>query len=388
MKWLNTHCLTSRLAALLVACIAAPQTFAGVLPEDRADVLYHSYSGDNVTINGPSLLVRKKFLKNWSASANYYVDSVSSASIDVVTTASPYTEERTQTSLGVDYLRGKWLMSLGYTKSDENDFLANSLNFTISQDMFGDLTTISLGYTLGWDEVGKRNDPDFTREVDRQHYRLGLTQVLTKNMIFGMSVETITDEGYLNNPYRSVRYLDPAEGRGYSYEAEIYPNTRTSNAVAGRLKYYLPYRAALHGEYRFYSDTWGIVAHTGELGYTHPLDSGWIIEVRGRVYQQTAADFYGDLFPRLQAQNFLARDKELSTFASSSIRVGLTYEFAREGWRFLEKGSVSLFYDRMQFDYDDFRDLRNDVAAGAAPGEEPLFGFSADVLQFFVSVWF
>jgi hypothetical protein len=371
---------------LLLAFVLGQQAAAGVLPEDRADMLYHSYDGDNVTINGPSLLVRKQFLNNWSASANYYVDSVSSASIDVVTTASPYTEQRTQTSVGVDYLRGKWLMSLGYTKSQENDFLANSLNFTISQDMFGDLTTISLGYTLGWDEVGKRNDPDFMREVDRQHYRIGLSQVLTKNMIFGMSVETITDEGYLNNPYRSVRYLDPSDGRGYSYEAEVYPNTRTSTAVAGRLKYYLPYRAALHGEYRYFSDTWGIAAHTGEIGYTHPLDSGWIIEVSGRVYEQTAADFYSDLFPRLQAQNFLARDKELSTFASSSIRVGLTYEFAKDGWRFLERGSLSLFYDRMQFDYEDFRDLRN--PGGAAPGEEPLFGLSADVLQVFLSVWF
>ena len=357
---------------------------AGVLPEDRADVLYHSYDGGGVTIDGPSLLMRKQFLKNWSASANYYVDSVSSASIDVITTASPYTEERTQTSVGLDYLRGKWLMSLGYTKSEENDFLGNSLNFTISQDLFGDLTTVSLGYTLGWDEVGKRNDADFREEVDRQHYRIGLTQVLTKNMIAGFSVETITDEGYLNNPYRTVRYLDGTGG--YAYEEEVYPNTRTSTAAAARLKYYLPYRAALHGEYRYFSDTWGIVAHTGEIGYAHPLDSGFIIEVKGRVYEQTAADFYSDLFPRIQAQNFLARDKELSTFASSSVRVGLTYEFAQDGWRFIDKGSVSFFYDRMQFDYDNFRDLTDE--SGAAPGEERLYSLSADVIQFFVSVWF
>ncbi len=382
---MRNHC-KGRVIAVVSLLACAQQVVAGVLPEDRADVLYHSYDGGGVTIDGPSLLVRKQFLKNWSASANYYVDSVSSASIDVVTTASPYTEERTQTSVGVDYLRGKWLMSLGYTKSEENDFLANSLNFTISQDLFGDLTTISLGYTLGWDEVGRRNDPDFVRDVDRQHYRLGLSQVLTKNMIFGMSVETITDEGYLNNPYRSVRFVDPSIQAGYSYEAEIYPNTRTSNAVAGRLKYYLPYRAAVHGEYRFFSDTWGIVAHTGELGYTHPLNSGFIIEVRGRVYEQTAADFYQDLFPRPQAQNFMARDKELSTFASSSVRLGLTYEFVRDGWRFIDKGSVSFFYDRMQFDYDDFRDLTD--GSGAAPGEERLYTLSADVIQVFFSVWF
>ena len=32
---------------------------AGVLPEDRADVMYHSYEGGGVTVDGPSYLIRK-----------------------------------------------------------------------------------------------------------------------------------------------------------------------------------------------------------------------------------------------------------------------------------------------------------------------------------------
>ena len=47
---------------------------------------------------------------------------VSSASIDVVTTASPYTEERKQWSLGADYLRGNTTMRVNYTSSEESDF--------------------------------------------------------------------------------------------------------------------------------------------------------------------------------------------------------------------------------------------------------------------------
>src|SRR5690606_41060647 len=72
----------------------------GVLPEDRADILYHLYDGGGVQIDGPSVLVRKQVGKNVSVVGNYYVDMVSSASIDVVTTASPYAEERKQYSLG------------------------------------------------------------------------------------------------------------------------------------------------------------------------------------------------------------------------------------------------------------------------------------------------
>jgi len=141
---------------LSLAVVRAAQ--AGVLPEDRADVLVHSYDGGGVTIQGPSLLVRKQFAQKFSVSANHYVDKVNSASIDVVTTASPYEEERTQNSVGVDYLHDRWMMNIGLTNSEENDYTAETFNFGISQDIFGDLTTVSLGYSLGNDTVGRRGD--------------------------------------------------------------------------------------------------------------------------------------------------------------------------------------------------------------------------------------
>ncbi len=184
---------------LAVAAVAAPAS-GGVLPEDRADVLYHRYEGGGVTIDGPSLLVRKKFAEKYSVSANYYVDMVSSASIDVVTTASPYKEERTQGSLAFDMLNDKTQYSVSVTNSDENDYTANSASFDLSQDLFGDLTTLSIGFSRGWDEVRKRGDADFNEPVDRRSYRLGLSQILTPTLMMGFAFETVTDEGFLNNP--------------------------------------------------------------------------------------------------------------------------------------------------------------------------------------------
>ena len=370
--------------AMLLAALARPAV-AGVLPEDRADLLLHSYDGGGVTIQGPSLLVRKQFAQKFSASANYYVDKVSSASIDVVTTASPYTEQRTQKSVGLDYLHDRWTMNIGFMNSQENDYIADTASFSISQDLFGDLTTVSLGYSLGNDQVGQRGDPTFADTVQRQDYRLGLSQILTKNLLLGLSFETITDEGFLNNPYRSVRYLDPTSPIGYSYEKEIYPRTRTSDAGALRLRYYLPWRAAVSGEYRKYSDTWDIVSDTLELGYTHPLERGLVIEGKLRFYSQDKADFYSDLFPRSQSQNFMARDKELSTLTSRSLRIGASYDIVRGGWKFVERGTVNLIYDFIHFDYEDFHDLSG---AAVTPGAEPLYNFDANVFQIFVSFWF
>ncbi|MCW5570217.1 MAG: hypothetical protein KIT78_03900 [Steroidobacteraceae bacterium] len=112
--------------AALSALLLAPAASAGVLPEDRADLLYHRYDGGGVVIDGPSILVRKKFADKVSVAANYYIDMVSSASIDVESTASPYREERTQYSLTADYLRGKSTYSAGYINSSESDYDAKT----------------------------------------------------------------------------------------------------------------------------------------------------------------------------------------------------------------------------------------------------------------------
>lgn len=354
---------------------------AAILPEDRADALYHSYDGGGVTINGPAIQVRKKASESFSFSGKYYIDSVSSASIDVITRASPYTEERKETSVSMEYLRDKTTMSLAATYSKENDFLAKSMHFSLSQEVFGGMTTVSMGYSRGWDEVGKRNS-NFSEDADRQNYRLGVSQVLTKNMLVDVSAEVITDEGFLNNPYREVRYL--VTPTTIDWQDEVYPRTHTSTAIAVRAKYYLPYRAALSGELRYYTDTWGIDANMFELGYTHPIKSGWTFDLRARHYQQTKADFYNDLFPYVNAQNYLARDKELSTFSSNTFGFGVSYEFGHGGLGMIDRGSLNLSYDHIQFNYDDFRN----ATAGGTPGTEPLYSLQADVIQFYISLWY
>lgn len=368
--------------AALLFCFILPLQ-AAVLSEDRADALYHSYDGGGVEVTGPSVLVRKGIGDSVSVSANYYVDSISSASIDVITTASPYTEERTEHSVGVDYLHADTIMSIGMTRSTENDYEADTTSFNITQDVFANMTTVSMGYSVGSDVVGKRGDSSFSQDIDRQHYRIGVSQILTKNLLLGLSFETITDEGYLNNPYRSVRYIDNTNAIGYSYEAEVYPKTRTSNAGAVRALYYLPYRASLHGEYRTFKDSWGIVANHAQIGYTHPYQSEWIFEFKYRVYSQTKADFYSDLFAFSQAQNFLARDKELSTFDSTTLSLGVSYE-VNPGWSLVDKASINFQYDRISFDYKDFRDL----SQSGTVGNEPLYSFTADVLQLYFSIWY
>ncbi len=215
--------------------------------------------------------------------------------------------------------------------SVENDYKSNTWSLGVSQDMFGDLTTVSFGYSRGNDTVHKMvddgnggtiQDPAFRRSVDRHDYHVGLTQVLTRDLLASLNFETISEQGYLQNPYRVMRYLPAPGAPAYGTAPEIFPNTRTSNAGSIRLKYYMPWRAALEGQYRYYGDTWGIHAHTAEIEYTHPWQQRWVFSGSYRFYTQDSADFFSDLFPAIDAQNFMARDKETSALTGHTLGPG------------------------------------------------------------------
>jgi hypothetical protein len=372
--------------AIAFALIAVVQ--ADVLPDDRSDVLYHRFEGGGITVQGPSVLIRKKVGDSVSFSYQYYLDMISSASIDVVSQASPYKEKRVQQNFGVDYLHNNTLYSAGYISSIEPDYNSKTAFFNVSQSLFGDLTTINFGYTQGSDVVGKTIKgvvQPFRADADRKNYAVGLSQVLTRNLLLGFNFEVDSSSGYLHSPYRSVRYLDPTVLRGYSYEPERYPDTRTSNAASVQLKYYLPIHAALDGSYRFFGDTWGIRASTAQVGYTQSLFTNWTLDGSLRYYTQTHATFYSDLFPYANSQNFLARDRELAQFHSATVELGASYEF-HPGWpHFVEKGSLNLDLERLFIDYEDFRDV---LDTQYKAGQEPLYTLDATVAQFFISFWY
>lgn len=377
------HCA----AALLTLALATPSLDAGVLPEDRTDALYHSYDGGGVQVTGPSILVRKGDNKQVSGSINYYVDTISSASIDVVTQGSSYNEQRTQWTGTIDYLHADTSMTASYSYSDESDYQADTYSFSISQSMFGDLTTVSIGYSRGYDDISSNVDPAVDETADHQNYHVSLSQVLTRNLLLSLNYDAVTDEGFLRNPYRRVYVLDDfndPDSLANFNTPERYPNTRTSNAVSANFIYYLPYRASLKLGYRYYADDWEISAHTADIRYTHPLRDRWIFDIGFRYYQQTSADFYADLFERPDQQNFMARDKELSEFKDYTAGFGVTYNLLKKPYGFIDKATLNFSYDRIWFKYDNFSDVSN----GAIPPQAPLYEFEADVFALFGSIWY
>lgn len=389
------------LFAVAISALWILPVVAAVLPDERVDILQHQYEGGGIQVDGPSILVRKSIGQSVSVSANYYVDMVSSASIDVLASASRYSEERKQKSVGVDYMHDRTTFSFGYTTSDENDYQAKTYNLGVTQSFFGDLTTLNFGFSFGQDVVGRNlkgiPDPSFHLDKEQRRYSVNLSQILTKNLIAELSLESGSEaciglkegESCLNNPYRSYSYL---QNGVRALAQEKYPLTHNSDAASLRAIYHLPYSASVRGDVRRYTDSWGVTATNAELRYIHDFKKDILLELKYRVYSQTEAEFYSDMFPFKDAQNFMARDKELSPFSSKTIGLGLTYKFP---WNIpgVEKSTANLFWDHMKINYDDFRDYANFAKtkapdAGYKVGEEPLYTLDADVIRVYLSFWF
>jgi len=387
-------------AVILTALLLVRATCADVLPDDRADIFYSKYSGGGMDITGESVLLRKKITENFAVEANYFIDKVSGASIDVLSQASQIKDERKQKSGTVEYVHDKTTYTASYINSVERDYKSDTANFSLKQDMFGDLTTLSLAFSNTNDTVGENNGSAFVPVInwlghaESRSYDVDVSQILTRNFIAGVNFNVITDQGYLANPYRSVRYLDPGNAKGYSLASQVYPDTRTSTAIQVEGKYYLPYRAAITASYRYFRDTWAIVGNTYELDYTHPISNVWILEGRFRYYKQNHANFYSDLFAYADQYRFEGRDQDLAAQDNYTIGAKATYAFLPNGWKMFKRATVTLDVSRVTFHYLDFTDIKYyglqsspGIIGGYQPGSEPLYQFNATVFQIYMSMF-
>jgi hypothetical protein len=380
--------------AALTALLLVQAASADVLPDDRADLFYSKYSGGGMDITGESVLVRKKFTENFAVEGSYFIDKVSGASIDVLSQASQIKDERKQKTATAEYVHDKTTYSASFIESAERDYRSNTTSFSLKQDMFGDLTTLSLAFANTTDTVGENNGTadvpivTWLGHAGSKSYDVDLSQILTKNFIAGVNFNVITDQGYLANPYRSVRFLDPGNPKGYSLGSQVYPDTRTSTAVQIEGKYYLPYRAAVTGSFRYFRDTWSIVGNTYELDYTHPISNIWILEGRFRYYKQNHADFYSDLFQYADEYRFEGRDQDLAAQDNYTIGAKVTYAFLPDGWKIFKRATATLDVSRITFHYLDFRNIKYYGVPQYTAGDEPLYQFNAMVYQLYMSMFF
>jgi Protein of unknown function (DUF3570) len=354
---------SQRLLTLMGGAVASGGASAVTLPEDKAEALFHSYRGGGVTANGPALLVRKSIADKVSLTGSYDVDSVSNASIDVITTASPFKERRTAYDFALDYVYRDALITVTLGSSREPDYKVTSAGIDIAQEIFGGVTTLNLGFTRSADDVGQKSIGFFDKAHHWQ-YRFGITQILSPRWQASANFEAVSDDGYLGSPYRVARVFGAAV-------PERNPRTRSSRAIKLRAMGDLGARDAVNAELRYFWDNWAVKATTIEGGYSRYFGEKWLADAFLRIHTQNKALFYSD---NASAETlYVSRNRQLSSFNDVGLGAKLSYRLPR--WRDKVDSRLVGSLEFKRFDYKDFTNIRTGMP----------YSFDATLLQVYLS---
>lgn len=328
--------------------------------EDRFSIKYQHYEDDKsiyykntkgVTSDRWLVAITKAITEKTALALNYGVDAISAASwkVDGVTSASRRAGEETRYSggLGLNHTAGTANFSANFGVSRENNYNSNYLSASAAQDFNKRNTTVALSIAKAWDDIYSTKMGEsriFPRSKDSSTIGLSLTQALTPWTIAAIGHEYTIVEGYQAHAENVVLLSNG------SYSDEKHPETRYRNASVLRLNQYLPWNGAVHADYRYYRDSWGVGSNTMGLKYYQYLYDDLVLRLRYRYYSQSAAYFYSQ--NPSSSDEYPTIDGKLRKFDSEMYGVKLIYDatkLARKiGITVSDKVSLDLKYDRYQ----------------------------------------
>jgi hypothetical protein len=361
-------------AALFGAAIALPTTqiaYADAPPERGVVQLkYLNYqdsqsgdatvmSRDRIAVNALSLMVVAPVAGKWSIGASFMEDSVTGASPAYHSSGFPATkavsgasgELRHAGDLNLTRYFSRGSVTGGASYSTESDYISRSVSLQGSLSTEDKNTTFTVGGSFTDDSI-KLSAPNVVavKKQDAEEKKqviaglLGITQVLSKSDIVQLNLGYSNGNGYYTDPYK-----DP----------DLRPRDRNNTTVFGRWNHHFDGSdGTVRLSYRYYTDTFGIRAHTLGAEYVQPLHNGWTLTPLLRLYTQSEADFYvatssaekanpSTATPPPAGARYYSEDQRLSAFGAVTAGlkvskqlnrdwlVDLKFEAyeQREGWR-------------------------------------------------------
>lgn len=165
-------------------------------------------------------------------------------------------------------------------------------------------------------------------------FGLSYSQVINKRLQALFSMEVVSQSGLLSTPFHRVFFDDTPNYPNTLTELTQYSNveklddSRIKIPVSMRLNYYLSDFIRLKTFYRYYSDSWGISAHTASIELPMMVSPSFIISPFARYHTQTAADDFYE-FGKASFDNqpeFYTSDYDLSNL--NSFKVGLGFQYS------------------------------------------------------------
>ena len=236
-----------------------------------------------IKVTAPSLQVLAPLGSAWSLEANAVSDHVSGASPKyhtAISGASVMHDERHALDAKLTRYneRSSWGLSLG--NSTENDYKSQTVALDAAFTSEDGNRTWNVGLGNNNDKIGSTNNLALHEKRRTTELLAGVTQALTQTDLVQLNLSVTRGSGFFSDPYKAL---------------DARPRERNQTALLARWNHHFSdWGATLRASYRYYTDNWGIHAHTVGAEWVQPVSAMFTLTPSLRVYSQTAANFYFD----------------------------------------------------------------------------------------------
>jgi hypothetical protein len=351
--------------AIIAAALALPGVLAHAesAPEEGTlSVKFLQYQDEQpglkrIKVSAPSIHVLAPLSPQWSLEASVVSDAVSGASPryhTAISGASHMHDERHAGDLKFTRYEGHNSYGFGLALSGEHDYKSRSVSFDASLGSDDNNRSWNFGLGLSSDQISSSDNLLLHEKKRTTELMVGVTQALSPVDLLQVNLSYNRGTGYFNDPYKNL---------------DERPRERNQTILLTRWNHHFAgMGTTLRSSYRYYSDTFGIHAHTLSGEWVQPLNARWTVTPALRLHSQSAANFYfdpvydpdvGAPYPVGYFTNpptYSSADQRLSAFGAITVGVKLAWQVNRDwlvdakidryeqrsGWRVGGAGSIGL----------------------------------------------
>lgn len=275
-------------ACALLAAVPLVAQAEGAPEATTLSVKYGTYHDsqpglNRISASSPSVYLQTPVAQDWSFEGSLVSDNVSGASprmYDLVSSASHMSEERKAADAKLTRHFGRSALSASVAYSDEHDYTSKALGLQGRWSSEDNNTTLTLGHAVSVDRIDNTSNGSNTAINQRKRGReflVGVTQALTPQDLVQVNLTRSLARGYMNDPYKLL---------------DVRPDGRNAWIGLVRWNHHLEGRdAAIRSSYRYYTDSYGVRAHTLSLEWAQTTGA-WTLTPGVRYHSQGAASFF------------------------------------------------------------------------------------------------
>ncbi|MEM9984820.1 MAG: DUF3570 domain-containing protein [Bacteroidota bacterium] len=218
-----------------------------------------------------------------------------------------------------------WGVSAGY--GIESDYISSSLggHWVLSdEDQNQELAIRFMAYFDTWIVIFPeelRSDGLASVSTDkRRSFVLGATwsKIINPRLQTALLGEVVVQQGLLSTPFHRVYIPGDSLPR-----IETLPGWKVKVPLAARISYFPLDWLLLRGYYRFYYDSFDLLAQTASLEVPMKIGTAWSVYPFYRLHVQRAARYFAPYLQHDPQAEFYTSDYDLSAFQSHKLGVGL-----------------------------------------------------------------